>query len=377
MSKTKHSSILPTLLCLVCLALFSAAASVSDAVAQARAAPVAVDKVRAEALAQTMPVIGRFVARESGIVATRIAERVRTTPVQVGDRVKKGAVLAKLSDDRLIGARKRLAAERRRAAAKIDRSRTTMAKFDQNLRRVSALKNSNAYRQDRQDDAERDLEASASALAEAEAEHARVEADFSLAEIAIRDATIRAPYAGVVTDRHTVAGNYVRVGDPIVTLLNDTDLEIEADVPDNRVSGLMEGVAITAGLQGGQRIKATVRAVVPDENPRTRTRAVRFVPQFPDGQSQIARNQSVTVLIPIGTTRDVVTVHKDAVVVKKGKQLVYVVTDGKAGIRPVVVGESVGGRFEIKKGLKPGDVVVIRGNERLRPDQAVKISGAS
>ena len=73
----------------------------SAAISQQRASAVDIDKVILEPLLQTMPVIGRFVAKESGVVATRIAERVEKMQVQVGDRVKKGDVLVKLASDRL------------------------------------------------------------------------------------------------------------------------------------------------------------------------------------------------------------------------------------------------------------------------------------
>ena len=52
--------------------------------------------------------------------------------------------------------------------------------------------------------------------------------------------------------------------------------------------------------------------------------------------------------------------------------MVFVIQDGKASPRTVQLGEAVGARFEVLGGLKPGDMAVVRGNERLRPGQAVK-----
>jgi len=53
--------------------------------------------------------------------------------------------------------------------------------------------------------------------------------------------------------------------------------------------------------------------------------------------------------------------------------LVFVVEGEAANIRPIQLGEAVGGRFEVLQGLKPGDLVVVRGNERLQPGQRVRI----
>jgi len=69
-------------------------------------------------------------------------------------------------------------------------------------------------------------------------------------------------------------------------------------------------------------------------------------------------------------------VHKDAIVRRQGQAFVYVAKDGQAQIRPVQLGAAVGGRFEVLGGLGPGEPVVVRGNERLRPGQQIAVGGA-
>ncbi len=360
---------------LAALAAFCAALAAAPAAAPAQqppAMPVGVDAVRLEPLAETAPAIGRFVAPESGVVATRIAERVVETVVRVGDRVEKGAVLARLAADRLESLRLLREAELRQAEAGIARARAELAKAEGALRRVAALRGSTAHRQDREDDAGRDLDIARAALARAEGEAIRARANLALADTALGDAEIRAPYPGVVVRRHAAPGGYAKAGDPVVTLLNDRAMEIEADIPADRVSGLAPGARVRAALSGGAAFEAEARAVVPEENPRTRTRAVRFRPLIAGDARAIAGNQSVTLHIPVGETRDVVTVHKDAVVTMQGRPMVFVVEDGAAAIRPVRTGRAVGDRFEAVEGLRPGDIAVTRGNERLRPGQPVR-----
>jgi len=103
--------------------------------------------------------------------------------------------------------------------------------------------------------------------------------------------------------------------------------------------------------------------------------------------SGIAVNESVTVAVPIGASRTVVSVHKDAIVHRGQNTIVFVVVGakavkppmvmGKAVPRPVKLGDAVGGRFVVLGGIKPGDIVVVRGNERLRPGQAVMFRNGS
>jgi hypothetical protein len=77
------------------------------------------------------------------------------------------------------------------------------------------------------------------------------------------------------------------------------------------------------------------------------------------------------VLLPMGEPRDIVSVHKDAVIARGAGYIVYAVEEGKAQLKQVELGEAAGKRTEVLSGLIAGDLVVTRGNERLRPGQDV------
>lgn len=352
----------------------SAFAAPAVSVAQGQASAVEVDAVVRQPLVATIDVLGRFVARQSGTIAARVAERVEEVRVQVGDRVAKGEVIATMTSDRLEAEKARMVAQVRAASANISREKANLEKAEQARDRLNRLKGSTAYRPDRAEDAERDVDAHQAALVTVQADAIDAKARLDLAEIALQDASIVAPYDGVVTVKHVSAGSYVRLGDPVVTMVNIGELEIEADVPAHRLSALTPGTLVEAETQSGVTLFAAVRAVVPEEDPRTRTRAVRFVPQGEDSYAAAA-NESVTVMVPIDKNRDVLTVHKDAVTVNSGRRIVFVVEDGKASPRTIEIGESMGDRFEVIAGLNEGDVTVIRGNERLRPGQPVAVGG--
>ena len=81
--------------------------------------------------------------------------------------------------------------------------------------------------------------------------------------------------------------------------------------------------------------------------------------------------------LPLGPRREVVTVHKDAIITRQGQSFVYVANNGSADLRPVRLGEAVGTRFEVVGGVVVGDLVVVRGNERLIPGQPVMADGTS
>ncbi len=337
------------------------------------ATPVRVDMVIEEPLNQTMPVIGRLVATKTGVVSARTGGPVGEFRVQVGDRVTADQIIAVLVKDTLESRRDLWLAEVAKAKAAIGTSRAELKLREQEMKRLSDLETSAAFSQARLDDKAQEVAVAKSAIAELQAALGVANANLQLARIDLNYADIRAPYHGVITQRHTEAGAYVRAGDPLVTLIDDSTLEIDADVPTERISGLTQGTAVAFKYGDGTTGTAAVRAVVPDENPLTRTRSVRFTAAL-GSSAPLAANQSITLQIPVGAPRTVISVHKDAILSRGGRRLVYLAKGGIATVRPVELGESIGVRFEVLDGLISGDLVVVRGNERLRPEQAVVIT---
>ncbi|HJO89473.1 MAG: efflux RND transporter periplasmic adaptor subunit [Alphaproteobacteria bacterium] len=353
--------------------LFAPQVVAQDESGKAPPASVGVDKITIKPLLQTAPVIGRLVERQSGEVAARINGPVGMLNVDVGDRVKKGDILAKIVDDELRASRNLSEAEVAKNAAAEKTVQARLALVRQEFKRLEILKNSAAFSKARYDDKRQDVIRLESEKAEAGADLKRAQANLKLAEINLYNALIRAPYDGVVSQRHTAIGAYLDVGDSVVTLINDSLWEIEADVPAVHIPSLSLDKEIKFDLEHRETYTAHVRAIVPDENPRTRTRAVRFTLGSGMGASRLAANETVVLHLPKGEAREAATVSKDAVITRKGQNLVYVVTDDQSvQISPVKLGLAVGNRFEVINGLAAGDLVVIRGNERLQPGQKVQ-----
>jgi RND family efflux transporter MFP subunit len=360
----------------VALAAFSAPSPAQEKKLQTPSQPpaqVGIDAVITEPLRQTVPVIGRFVARQTGVAAARVSGPVGEIRVEVGDRVKAGNVIAVLVNDMLKLQHELQKAEVQQYAAAVKTRKATAKLRRQELRRIEKLIKSAAFSKARLDDKRQEVAVADSQAAEAQGKLNSARANLKMTGINLYNAAVRAPYSGVISKRHIEVGAYVNLGDPLVTLVDDAHLEIEADVPANRTPALLAGTRLKAYINGTQEIAARVRAVVPVENPQTRTRTVRFVPELPLGISGLASNQSVTLQLPAGNDGTVVTVHKDAILSRKGKTLVFLVQDSKAVMRPVRLGEAVGIRFIVNSGLAPSDKVVVRGNERLLPGQAIRI----
>lgn len=337
-------------------------------------ANVVIDAVIDEPLSQTVPVLGRIVASEFGPIAARISGPVNEMHVNVGDRVEQGTVLAVLDQERLTLEYGRYESLVKQQSARLASARAELQKRSLELKRLEGIRKSASFSQARYQDAVQELAKQRGSVAETRAQLAQAETQLKRAEIDLADSQIRAPYQGVVSAKHTEVGAYLNIGSPVVTLINDLNIEVEADVSGNRLAGLITGTLLRLTLDDRSEHKAVVRAIIPDENPRTRTRPVRFVPRFTSLTKPLATNQSVTVHVPVGAPQTVTTVSKDAIVQRGGNAMVFVVRDGNGQPQPVTLGDPVGNRFVILSGLKTGDQVVVRGNENLRPGQRLNIA---
>ncbi|GBD44335.1 Multidrug resistance protein MdtE [bacterium HR40] len=329
---------------------------------------VVVEEVRTEAAQRELEVVGRVVAVREGGVASRIAAPVREVLVQVGDRVEAGAPLVRLDDTRLLLGFELARASRDTAAAELEQARRSLALREQELRRLEGLRRSAAFPRAQYEDKLAEMEVERSRIAAAEARLAQAEVELRRRQADLADAAIAAPYAGVVTAREVSPGEYVEAGEVVVRLIDVSGLEIEADVPGSWLAVLTGDLTAILAPSG---TKLTPRAVIPVENPLTRTRAVRFV--FLDPQpAHLAVGQSVGLRLAAKTGQTVVTVPKDAVSVVRGTYRVFVVEGDSAQPRTVELGEAIGERFVVLSGLRPGERVVVRGNERLQPGQKVR-----
>jgi len=320
---------------------------------------VRIDEVIYETTTETYSIIGRIVALQQGPIAARVSGAVDAIEVAVGDRVKQGATIVSL-------AKSRFEADRRRIAAQVARQQTALKNAEREMRRMKNLSKSAAFSRARFEDQE-------GIVAERKAQLAEFNAALQKVLIDIKDATIKAPYDAVVMAKHVELGGFVNIGSPVVTLINEAALEIEVDVPAFRMDELKPGAPATLVADNGKEYAATLKSIIPNDNIRTRTRPVRLVAKFGDDAWRFANNQSISVKLPLSSGSRILTVHKDAVVARANGSVVFVVKGTNATMRNVKLGRGIGNKFEILDGLKPGEKVVVRGNERLGAGAPVRV----
>jgi len=323
-----------------------------------KGAPPAVVEVGQAASARLAParwVPGSVVSRDDAKIASAEAGRLDYV-AEVGTRVKAGERIAKLDDQALRLRREEIQSDVRRAEAQ-----RTLA--DTQLQRLEKLATSNAIAKTQIDEARATLETNAQALAHARAQLHQVEYD-------IQQADVKAPFAGIVTERFAQRGEYLQVGAAIVHFVDTDHIEARVQAPLAMADKIRAGMEVKVKSSGTES-SAKVRAVVPvgDEHARQFELRVGLDPAL------ALVGSAVEVSLPEDAGNESLTVPRDALVQRANQTYVMRVSSQNTAEQvPVSASGASGDKIEVHGALNAGDRLVVRGAERLSPGQSVKIA---
>jgi RND family efflux transporter MFP subunit len=297
---------------------------------------------------------GTVVSRNDARLSAEVPGRL-TEVLDVGTRVQKGDPVAVIEDTMLKLRNTELKAQVRRAESSLRFLENEEQRFaqlaDSNLAAVTQLEQTRSDRE--------------VALGDLEIARARLEQN----EDQLARTRILAPYDGVVVERLMMPGERVVEGGNVVRLVDPNNLEVIARAPLEYYSFVRPGQELD--LQAGNVLQnGTVRTVVAVGDLNSHQFELRVDLEgspFPVGQT-------LRVSLPVSDSREVLTVNRDALVLRSEGQSVFVVDqDNTARQVQVRIGVGQGENIEVVGDVRPGDRVVIRGNERLQPGQEVSI----
>ncbi len=210
-------------------------------------------------------------------------------------------------------------------------------------------------------------------LTAAQAELARLEEQFDRH-------TMKAPFDGWVSAEHTEIGQWVMQGDPVAEIVELNAVDIEIPVVEDFIGNLhtaVEGMVEVPAL-GQERFVGRVAAINPQADPRSHTFPVKIrVPnRIENDQPLLKSGMFARVSLAVGKPTPCVVVPKDAVVLGGASPIVLVAasTGDKTMVRPVPItlGPAQGAWIAAIGDMKEGDLVIVEGNERVRPGQEVR-----
>lgn len=315
----------------------------------------AVDSV----LAPTVSVPGSVESRQDARIASEVGGRVAWV-AEPGSHVAGGEVLARVDDEAL-----RLLAIQHEAA--LSRIETSLGLARRQAGRLAAVAESSQS------------SISAAQLDQVRAERDTLAQDRRIAEATLAEtrrriaaATIRAPFAGVVVERFAQPGEHLAAGAPVLRLLDTDRLEVLASAPLEIAAMLREGSTVQL-VAGAHTVDGQVRAVVPVGEGAARQTAVRI---DLDASPWLA-GAAVSVLLPQAPARTAVLAPRDAVVSRGQDRYVFRVRDARAERIAVRLGPAQGEAIEVSAPIQAGDLLVVRGAERLVDGQMVVVADQS
>lgn len=202
---------------------------------------------------------------------------------------------------------------------------------------------------------------------EIKAAEAAVEQAYAVAELArtrLRDASITAPIAGVVTELNAAAGSTVGPTGAILTLI-PPELVVEVQADETQAAGLEVGQTARLTLESlpQDAFDGTVKAIAPVLDPRTRTVGIKV--EVPDPRGKLRPGMFAQVAIQTSQRQAAIMVPREAVIKQAGPEsvvpqtVVYLVVDNRVKRQRVTVGASDAKNIEVLQGLSEGMDVIL------------------
>ena len=305
---------------------------------------------------------GRAKAHNEVNVAFEVPGRVLQRPVDVGDRIKEGELLAALDPRDYQNSLEEAIADRRQAKTYRDRI-------------AGAVKSGAVSKQD---------------LTDAEARYDITAAEVKIREKALEDTIIRAPFDGKVAAIYIENYEQIRAKQVVMRLLDTAKMEMIIDVPEDRVpyAEYVKGFEVRFDAIPDQEVPATIHEISNEASLATRTYPVTLIMDNPseiDIKPGMAGEAKANLELPPDLTETGYVVPPSAVVrasaAREGVYDSYVwVIDEQSGTvskRVVVPGRLTPHGLLIREGLEQGEWVAVAGANYLREGQKVAIQDAS
>lgn len=344
-------------LCLVTPVLLLAACGKKPA-ADAPAAPPPPAQVSAanivivdSAVVESGPSLsGTLVAERQAQLRAQIGGALLSLPVQEGSPVSAGQVVAVIDTFAI--------ADQVRSARSMLRSAVASADVaKKNLERSQALHQAGAI-------ADRDLEAARSQAAAADANVADAESRVAAAVKQLGNATLRAPFAGLVSEVNGSVGDVVQMGgnEPLVTIVDPSLLKLEASVPADQLEIVKVGSKVEFSVNGIADKTFTGRITRINPSVDAVTRQVRIYMQVPNADRALAAGLFASGRVATETAR-ALAVPLSAIDLKAATPTVTRLRGGKVEAVPVTLGvrDDLTERTQVLSGVARGDTLLVGG----------------
>jgi HlyD family secretion protein len=331
---------------------------------------------------------GYVTPRRRATIAAKITGRVTGVYFDEGTRVTEGQLLSTLDDSDAKKALDSAKADRDSSQAAIADLQVQLKNAQIEFRRAEQLQKAGVQTQEQLDNARTNADSFLAKIDLAKTQVAAADARIQVAQQAVDNCTIRAPFAGIVVSKDaqvgemvspiSAGGGFTRTG--IATIVDMNSNEIEVDVNESYISRVQDGQPVTAILDAypDWEIPSRVRTIIPTADRQKATVKVRI--SFLKLDPRILPDMGIKVTFlgaapekKSGTDASAPLVPQNAVRDDSGKKIVFLVKDDRVERRAVTLGSAHGSDTEIIAGLAVGDTVVVKGPPDLHDGQVVEV----
>ena len=316
--------------------------SISD-IQKEQGIPVEVKPAEISSVKRSVFYTGTIKGKEQADAVAKLQERIEKILVKVGDRVRKGRIIATLS--------------RTNPSARFQQAKLNLELAKRELERVKAL-----YEEGAISESELDRQQNAYNLAKTNYE--------SVEEML----NIRAPITGMVTDIFVEEGQTVNPGQPVIRISRFKDVELEIKVSESDIHSISVGqrVVVRVSFDGKNFYEGRVDRIALSANPVDRSFSVWIV--IPNKNLTLKPGMFASAEIILEEDENALVVDKNALMNDDSGAFVFVVNDDlTCEKRSVIPGIIDGDKLQIIKGVKEGEKVVIRGQNKLKEGEKVLI----
>ncbi|MDY7034349.1 MAG: efflux RND transporter periplasmic adaptor subunit [Thermodesulfobacteriota bacterium] len=299
---------------------------------------------------------------------------IQTLSVEKGDYIEKGTHIATLEDDTIKAQIEETKAGLDSAIANLKQVEANLEVIAMDRLRLESLYKEKAVAKQRLDHMEAKYKATLQAKSLAEAQIKRTEAVLKRLEIIHHDHKIYAPISGYVSARYMDKGSMSSVQQPIVRISDDREVKIITTATERDVPHIKKGMRVEIQVDAfPERIfPGKISIVNPTVDPVTHTCDIEI--HISNKYLTIKSGMFARVRLYVGQ-KSALVVPRDALnrFPGTGSYYVYTVEDGKAILKNVKTGQSQGNNIELTSGLKLGEKVVVKGQNRLKDGTTVLI----
>jgi len=283
-------------------------------------------------------------ARQQATLSAEVAGKIEEVNFDVDDFVEQGEVVLRIRDQEYV-------AQQLKARAAVDEANANLQDMQLEFKRNQGLRKQKLISQ-------ADFDKSRANLKAARARVASADANLTQADEMLGHTVVRAPYSGVVVERHVEVGESASPGQPIMTGYGLGQLRVTANVPQSVIAGLRGNrLARVIMLEDGHSVEASKITIYPFANPQNHSFPVRL--QLPEMERRLYPGMLVKVAISIGSTQRLL-LPQQALVSRAEVNAVYVLDDGgKISFRQVRPGNRYGEQVEILAGLEAGETIAL------------------